>query len=955
MLNNDTLQNFIDYANNTHNQFASASIAAFLVKLSEKYFDTQKKTIDECTKIFQEFVASNIGFLEITPVQFQSVTAYLQAVFNQPVNELDSVTIFTKGVEIGKGLPLKEVFALVCAATMDINVYHTEYPQKTQIQLEADMLQRGRVLCTCLLGLVRDNKCHQGIRHELVGTLNGVYPGAHFIEEVDSFFTATVVQLYLEELKKLLMALQFQLYSAWVAGDENNSNLQRFFADHNERARMKLISLCEEHYINPNNTEVTAKINNIINVDVLIYLPVPLDIHPHARYIYSILIAQPDSNISRNQALERVKASLQSSNLTFGTIPQKTPHFYKVEKIYQRCWKARYMLWGNMEAQNLLRNIWQSCNDYFQNFHIMTDSASTIRLGLMATDMGELKKHIVGLESDADFVTNFFLHFTNFLKENKPGQRALMYMRLRVQQDKIILPDDLIQTQPISHDGFMDIEPYLIGRTLAHALLVSPVNWSITFYGLFSRVIEFIENNLNLPASDPRRGRYDYYKNYLSEFKLLQTFCLRAHADEWGNELAEFPVTAFVPILPNLAELQGEAMCGGYRWNVFLLQKVQEMPDDMLKEILHRSVSFFATQDLFLTILNIPRINQLTFLNSLGSVFLQIPIQNGVLGRILRTLPEANRLTFFNLLGNVFLQRTIQNGDQLANILSTLLEANRQAFLDSLGIEFLRRIIQNGKMLNKVLDELSDADLPIVLNSLGNVFLQGTIQNGDQLANVLSTLPAANRLTFLNSLGIEFLRRIIQNGDQLAPVLGTLPEPNQQTFLNSLGIEFLRRIIQNCKMLNKILDELPRPREDQITFLNSLGIEFWRMLTKKSKYLANALRTMSEAEQQVFLNSLGIEVLQGLIRNEKNYSDNPPVSNLAYGLKELSEANRHVFLDLLGKELWQEVIRSDEQLVDILNQDPEADPKTLLCSRDRKFWKEIINKHEPDLTYIELI
>lgn len=857
MLNNDTLQNFIDYANNTHNQFASASIAAFLVRLSEKYFDTQKKTIDECTKIFQEFVASNIGFLEITPVQFQSVTAYLQAVFNQPVNELDSVTIFTKGVEIGKGLLLKEVFALVCAATMDINVYHTEYPQKTQIQLEADMLQRGRVLCTCLLGLVRDNKCHQGIRHELVGTLNEVYPGAHFIEEVDSFFTATVVQLYLEELKKLLMALQFQLYSAWVAGDENNSNLQRFFADHNERARMKLISLCEEHYINPNNTEVTAKINNTINVDVLIYLPVPLDIHPHARYVYSILIAQPDSNISRNQALERVKASLQSSNLTFGTIPQKTPHFYKVEKIYQRCWKAKYMFWGNEEAQNLLQSMQESCDVYFYNFYIhnMTDDESAQLLISLAKRKVQLKAHLGAREQDFDFVINFFSYFSHSITGNMHEHRALMYMRLRAQRELIILPDVLIQTQPISSDGIMDIEPYLIARTLAHALLVSPVDWSIAFYGLFSRVVEFIENNLNLPDLDPRHGGFAYYKNYLPEFKLLQTFCLRAHAGEWGNESAVFPVNPIVPILPNLAGLQGEEMCGEYTRNVLMVQKVQEMPADVLKVISSKYVDYFVAKHLLFA--------------------------------ILIYMPRTNKLAFLNSLGKVFLQRVIGSGDELGFVLCDVVDTNT---------------------------------------------------NRQSLVNLLRNTA--------------FLQRIIPDYTQLVHMLQKFRDNSRLPFLYILGTEFLQRIIQNRKMLNKVLDKLPE--EDQITFLNSLGIEFWRMLTKKSDYLAYVLHVFSEADQLTFLNSLGNEFLQGLIRNEKNDSDNPPVSNLAYVLKELSEANRYVFLDLLGKELWQEVIRSDDQLVDILNQDPEADPKTLLCSRDRKFWKEIINKHKVGPIWTEL-
>ncbi len=929
MPNNDTLQAFIDNPENTMNRFASASIAAFLMRLSEEYFDIQKKTIDECIGTFQNLVTNNIHFLGIDATQFQTVTTYLQGVFNQPPNQLDAVTVSTERGVIRKAFPLKEVFALVCAATMDINVYHIKYPQKTPLQLEEDKQQRVRVLCNSLVDLVRDTKCHQGIRHELVGTLNMVYPGAHFIEDVDAFFTDIVVQCYLEELKKLPMELQFQLYSAWAAGDEADSNLRGFFVTHNENAKMKLVAVCKEHYINLNDTAVTAKISNTINIGMLIYLPVPLDFHsPQSKYVHSILITQPDANNARNQALKIAQTDLQNPGLTFTNISQKIPHFYKVEKIYQRCRKVRYMLWGNVEAQNLLQSMQQSCDDYFQNFPGMTDDESAQQLTSLASSKVQLKAHLGTLEQDFDFVTNFFLHFTNFLNENKPEQKAPMYMRLRAQREIIILPDGVIQTQPISSDGIMDIEPYLIAQTLAHALLVSPAHWSIAFYNLFSRVIGFIESNLNLPDSDPRHRGYAYYQTYLPEFKLLQTLCLRAHAGDWGNASAAFPANPTVLIFPNLTDLQGEAVCGEYSQNILLSQKVQEMPDDILKAILYRCANFFATRHLFFTIFwNIPVTKQRAFSNSLGPEFLRGIIHDDYeLADVLGALPAARQLAFLNALGPEFLRGIIQDGMQLGRVLKVLPEENQLAFLNSLGgIEFLRGIIHNGDQLARVLDGVPEANRLIFLNSFSNEFLQRIIYNDYELAEVLRPLPAVSQLAFLDSLGTEFLQGIIQNdkrfrrGVILSRVLEQLPEANRLIFLNSFSNEFLQRIIYNDYELAEVLSKLPAV--SQLAFLDSLGTEFLRGVIKNGSELADVLRALPAASQLAFLYALDAGFLQKIIQD---------YDGLRKFLERLPRTNWLVFLNLVGTKFLQGIIQNAYQFKFVLDRLPKEKSQEFL-------------------------
>ena len=862
---NAALQDFIDYQNNTHNKFASASMVAFLLRLAKKYLpqgsqsssssssatNNQGQSIDEYISLFQRFVANNMRPLGINTGQYESIINYLQGaagVLHQPANEFDTVTIFIKGYEIRRAFPLKEVFALVCIATMDVEVYKEADRTKTPSELEHDRIQRIKVLCITLLELAQlqfsaNRICHQGVRHDLVGTLNKVYPGAHFIDEMNSFFQDAVVSVYLEALKTLPIDAQSGLFSAWVAGDES-SVLKAFFTRYNGGAKEKLCSVCKVHYINPADPEVTGKINATTDVNVLVYLPVPLEIHAKAKYFHSILTAKPDTNVARNRALMLAQSELRRLQCTFINIPRKLQHFCKVEKIYQLCQKVRYMLWGT-GTEGYLQASSELCNAYFCNFLHISDDVSKKQLAVIATFRKHLGSHLANLERDHSFVTNFLLHFANFSRENNRKQMASMYMRLRAQKDTIVIPDALVasMTSSAASDGTRNIEPYQINRTLAHALLVSPADWSAQFYYLFSNVIQFIENNLNLPASDPRREGYAYYQDYLSEFKLLEVFYLRSHpvvpTDSESEPLFIFPHEPTMCMLPNLDGLQGMAVCGRYSKIVLLLQKAIAMPDNVLEEILEKCCDFLDSSCRILAIIlrelpvdifkELPADQWYNFISRLLGSFSLITIIKDVydLAVALKELPVEKWVDFRSVLGAWHLEtlKTTTKEGHVIHVVSVIEEfpyyqradnRNQYRFLKILGADFLKKWLNLELdqpdctfvyLIHGILSRLSPDDRYEFLKILGADFLKKWIAQAATLMIILDKLCNAEpnkQFAFVALLGADFLRLIINSSNNLDRVLKAFPSHNRMEFLGYLGKEFLHNIINNPIRRDKI-------------------------------------------------------------------------------------------------------------------------------------------------------
>ncbi len=269
------IQDFIGDTENTMTAELSASAGIVIQKLSKIYLSENS---EEEIAVYLEKLSKCIS--SQSDESLQLVWAYIQERIEETSNVLDLVSIWQNGKLKQRLMPLKRTLALVYAALTDEKQYSDHFDlyskelseeENETIRLkrvDADQYDRLTTLFNCFKDIQKlgDEICHQGIRHEFVLTLNGVYPGVWIIEEFKLFLTDMLFEHVYQQLESIRQTDPqnfLQILLVEISSAKRQKEFKHALKNTKQDLIDKIAAKCIEHGINP--AKQTEKINNYVN------------------------------------------------------------------------------------------------------------------------------------------------------------------------------------------------------------------------------------------------------------------------------------------------------------------------------------------------------------------------------------------------------------------------------------------------------------------------------------------------------------------------------------------------------------------------------------------------------------------------------------------------------------------------------------------------------------------
>ena len=273
---------FIDNDESTMNSITSSSIMGFVDQvLNVKYGSYSPEKFDRLLDEFCQMVMELALGDKAKHAYFRNQTLLKNEIIeitqDRAHPELLSAVYFDSKANGGKGTDVTatyhtpQIFNLVLAAILDDKVYKELGVDTNPRQLLEDKKDRVRILFNSLFGedhVGIAGRCNQGVRHELVGCLNGVYPKGsgeywYFIEDMQaaiglqiSDYLAKIV-IYNTDLMtiKLEPVLELSLKEFWELSEYalDGAKVPTFIQHIQSKINTRLILWAKEHFVNPSN------------------------------------------------------------------------------------------------------------------------------------------------------------------------------------------------------------------------------------------------------------------------------------------------------------------------------------------------------------------------------------------------------------------------------------------------------------------------------------------------------------------------------------------------------------------------------------------------------------------------------------------------------------------------------------------------------------------------------
>lgn len=956
---------FLAHTENTHHEEVQKSRATFLVTLGDKYLNPESSEEASYVRAFKEFITEKKERLGLDQATLSQIGSYLDYLLAQQINpDFDVLILSTlREGKVRRVFPLPQVIQCVCAATLDDEAYGAS--TKSPEQIAAAKIERANTLCRELMSLKKNPPCHTGIRNALMDTLQDVYPGAHFIGDLDTHLNVLAVKHVISSLKQLSAEVQFQILRQWSMSDlESFSSfpeLKVFLERMKGEISPQLEAACKEQGLEmEGRSNAVNKIKEIC--DRLFSLEIPYEeIHPKAeivRYLLNRALKNVEGKESESKALQKAMSHLGTPRMSCDQMSISVYWLGEIAALKERLntQKVRDMLWGNEEVQKELDILLVNCQAYFEAFvegGRIDQSEFEIRYKAIKATSDQLENSIRRIKDNVLLVDSFFKMM--MISDLKGTDRAAMYFRLLAVKEKVVLSDKQIKQISAMHikeeslkDG--NIDPLLIERILVHALLVSPANWTTDFYSLFSEYLEFLGNKLNLEQGDHRRQSYDYYQTYLAEFKWLEALYLRKKASELDQRPAQGQVQApvFPPfpeapkgfLLPNVEGLQGAAICGPFRQKITLLNALNQLSREVKEIILSREIDFLGLSDseLLIRIINVlishyknDDIKRDQLFSSLPKIFFQEVIKEvPQLVALLKGIDPDGFKNVLRLLGKDFFQQKIQNAAQLVELFDQLEKEIYNLPVDFyewllplLGQDHLIQKIETINQLIKILNSLRGYGKVTFLRFIGRKFLIQKIANFSQLCEVLTfyAFTVSFQGCFLNLLGKDFLIQKIDSLDNLLTILNNRDHELRKTCLTLLGKDFFIQKITTADQLIQVLKLPESPYYDfQSELVNLLGEDFLIATVKTVDQLVTVLQNIPDflgvirlwrscPLKELLISIISQTGVKGLIKILKIASEPPTASTVKIDEFLRSE---------LGQQLLQSAIKGTDDLITLL-------------------------------------
>jgi hypothetical protein len=502
------LGEFLRDPENTRNPYASASIAAFLDTLAKKYLadcptaeaehaKLQHYIDDFCLYVGEHFHGDN--------QLLRAISAARTVVTEAFDHQSEVVNCFKDGKTHEFSFPIFKVFGLVSAAVFDEAAYDPA---------NKNPLDRINSICNALKKLHKDQLCHISYRHELVGCLNHVYPGAAFIEEIDSFFYDTAAAEITVAMRREDPAKQWRLFLAWLklqrlpgSSIDQHPELKAFFTDATlkQTISQRLREQCAAHYINPDAQDEhhAPVIMNRISATLANLEFLPLTSVFAEKTALQVVEIYRQSGVKhqskqKERALERAKKAVDGCK-SFNEVDQ-LPNWQLFNQALstQRKIAESYMLFicnGVGANQEVIFNMQQIIDNFYARYSTTTQKLPAIPYFDVFEIQFAVHYHDILHDSDAKFICNFFqlLQATN---DNNLRMQCFAKVKHHIMRKKIVLDSSMVESIfAKAQSGELQLTPYEINRVLLHATLVSPKHWEAGFHSLFKLTLQYLVSN----------------------------------------------------------------------------------------------------------------------------------------------------------------------------------------------------------------------------------------------------------------------------------------------------------------------------------------------------------------------------------------------------------------------------------------------------------------------------
>jgi hypothetical protein len=907
----ENIQNFIGDKENTMTSELSASAGIVIQRLSKIYLSENS---EEDIAAYLEKLSTCVS--SQSDESLQLAWAYVQVRIEEASNSLDLVSFWQNGKLKQRLMPLKLTLALVYAALTDEKQYsdHSDlYSEKLSEQenetirlkrVTADQSDRLGTLWNCFKDIQKlgDGICHQGIRHEFVLTLNGVYPGVWIIEDFKLFLTDMLFEHVYQQLESIRQT-DPQNYLQILLIEISRSKRQKEFKHALKNTKQDLIdkiaAKCIEHGINP--AKQTEKINNYVNAINDFELPLG---NQKTIHCLKEIMQSSSSADDRGKTLLLVKDWIYTKfQLDKPENEKQLQSFAEANKTYSLFKNFISILptWNHEQIKPEDISLLQSLLDsYFSD--CITEGAPCIASKLLLTQMELFQSACLIYARDArmDWIENFFVHWH---KAEDSKLYRLLYTQLSAPllYEKIELNDSFIQSQ-FQYDSEVYLTPYMINRVFLHAILVPSSLWTTSFAKIMSEVFNFVskgfENHENLYQSE-KLLMDSYSRPLLKQLNYLINYHTYLQGDKSAVEPK--PAKMYVPmphLVKNLVTLA---------WMFILLPKSQRktLLMDLDAEVLKKIIPNWS--ELKAILKKLVESDRMTLINIIGAETLRTLLKDGYdLESLLKKFPELERIILIHKIGGEALGTIIKDEDELKSVLKSLPESDRITLIESIDLEALKTMITDTAKLNSLLSEFAELDRINLLDTIGSETLQTLIKDRKELKSLLKELAEGDRLSLINTLGLETLKTLSKDGSGLGSILKKLPEFDRMLLINNIGIEALKLLIDNAYELAPILIRLPEL--NRLPFIDDLGLEYLKTIITDLYKLESILETLPETNRLTLVND--IDALKTFVKDG---------NDLRLVLKILAEKDRIILINKIGTDALPLIIKTGTLLAKVLD------------------------------------
>lgn len=798
---NQAIERFMAYKENTMNEVVSASVGKVLLNLYDTYIHTKtdlsqksqdpnnnESLIDDLYDVcFQEMQAA-ISKNEQKNT-YESALKFINKKVDEQMDQFDTFAIYDPTQTIHNyitpikedkqkqiyAIPLKLVLVLVWYAINDDKAYLHNYvgtDAEKLAQAEGDKNNRLSNFFQCLMRIQNDTVCHHGNRNELVFTINQTYQDVDIIEDA-----AIAIYAYLKEnlFKAFHEAYQKEgsdkeklktAFIIWSEENDPNPLIELISPTLREELRAGLDAHFLKHGSNINDKAIANCIDQAFQ-QLECYCDSKL--YPVFSMVDSLLKQASVSNLNfRDKALEFFQKWIKTTYvLNNPDDEKKIANFYMIYSAHKLFTHYKSLLTLTGKITDDVITFEKFSEDYFQKLAEGNFSNLTLDDVVLVTKVSKL---IDSLKTDrlVSSIENFFSAWFSNERETLETKERLYLDMLNnpLAQDKIKLSDAEIQNFIASANSAneKDITPYEINRVFLHAIIVNPEVWSESFYKAFSAVLDFVKKGFN------------NNNNQL-------TAALKADSYPKG-------------LLDQLNYLDA-------RYN----GKIVPRPPDMI--LLPTQIQ---TVDDWVAIVKLLRNNSVLHINTYrrNQVYLQKLLSDQMditnISKIMYSVPNDYCIHFTKRINDIIIHAGSLNSvahSLLLEIPGRLNPTDRKAYFEELGNELVLKIIKATPLAYYSILCSNNPNIFNIIESFDRSLFKDLFSSYDELVNQLDFVSPKNRIKLIKCLDqhnllydkIANIKSHELDKKKFFNIFKMLPSENLFDFLTIWGSSYIKRML----------------------------------------------------------------------------------------------------------------------------------------------------------------